>query len=200
MIVITVYALFFDDLRQIFFEKKDDEVFFGLTTVCLGFFLLEILLSSYALPDYFLSFFFWLDVVATVSLIGDIGWIFDNLTQASTDTTNLAKTSRAARVTRIIRVVRLVRLVRIVKLYKQARNAQRKNEARHQQEVQRKVMLMRLGTLSESSSVSPAGLQSMRPSLKIAPGNVHRNSHLRRRSSFRKPLIKGGQKSRLQRR
>jgi hypothetical protein len=29
--------------------------------------------------DYFLSFFFWLDLVSTVSMIFDIGWISDLL-------------------------------------------------------------------------------------------------------------------------
>lgn len=26
-------------------------------------------------PDYFLKFFFWLDLIATISMIFDIGWI-----------------------------------------------------------------------------------------------------------------------------
>ena len=78
--IITLYALFFDDLRQIFFEKRDDDVFFGITTACFLFFSIEVVLSSIAVENYFLSFFFWLDVVGTLSLVGDIGWIVDNIT------------------------------------------------------------------------------------------------------------------------
>jgi hypothetical protein len=81
-------------------------------------------------PGYWLGFFFWLDVLATFSMIFDIGWIMDNLNNASQadSASSLAKSSRAARVTRIVRLVRLIRLVRIVKLYKQAKMAQQKRE------------------------------------------------------------------------
>jgi hypothetical protein len=81
MTIVTIYALFFDDIRLVVFTKSDDDIFFGITSACLFFFTLEIVLSSYSKPDeYFLSFFFWLDVVSTLSLIPDIGWIMDGIT------------------------------------------------------------------------------------------------------------------------
>ena len=73
--IITIYALFFDDIRLIAFQKKDDDIFYGITTFVMACFIVEIILASYAKPHYFNSFFFWLDVVATISLITDIGWI-----------------------------------------------------------------------------------------------------------------------------
>lgn len=88
-------------------------------------------MSSLAQKDYFLGFYFWLDLIATVSLITDIGWIYNeivgggsisasNASQAS----SLARAGRGARVgTRAGRIVRLVRLIRIVKLYKHAHKA-----------------------------------------------------------------------------
>ena len=42
-------------------------------------FLLELLLASVATPDYFLGFYFWLDLIATLSLITDIAWIWDEI-------------------------------------------------------------------------------------------------------------------------
>jgi hypothetical protein len=33
-------------------------------------------LASIAKEDYFLSFFFWLDLVSTVSMLPDIGWVW----------------------------------------------------------------------------------------------------------------------------
>jgi hypothetical protein len=117
MTILTIYALFFDDIRVILFEKKADDIFYGINSAALFFFTMEIVMSSIAKKDeYWLKFFFWLDVVSTASLIADIGWIF-NFTMES-NTLSLTKTSRAGRVTRIIRVVRLIRLFRIVKLYK----------------------------------------------------------------------------------
>jgi hypothetical protein len=38
---------------------------------------MELLLSIYAKKGYWWSFYFWLDLIATVSLIPDIGWIWN---------------------------------------------------------------------------------------------------------------------------
>ena len=142
MTVVTIYALFFDDIRIIFFMKPTDDIFFGISTAALFFFTLELVIASIAKPqEYFLSFFFWLDLVSTLSLIPDIGWIWDNITnvQSADNATSLAKTSRAGRVTRVIRVIRLIRLIRIVKLYKQAKlAAQKKREAKEREELKRR--------------------------------------------------------------
>jgi len=130
MTLITIYALFFDDIRIIFFPKSLDDLFYGITLFGMICFTLEISLASYAKEDYVFSFFFWLDIVSTVSMIPDCGWIWDPIIGAGdSDITSdagggdnaaqLAKTSRASRVTRVIRVIRLIRLIRIVKLYKQ---------------------------------------------------------------------------------
>jgi hypothetical protein len=43
----------------------------------MAFFLVEIVLASLAKEDYFLGFYFWLDLIATISLIFDIGWLYD---------------------------------------------------------------------------------------------------------------------------
>ena len=93
-------------------------------------FLFEIVLSSIVKEGFLCGFFFWLDVLATGSMIFDIGWLMENLNNASQADSagSVAQSSRAARVTRIVRLVRLIRLVRIVKLYKQAKLAQQRRE------------------------------------------------------------------------
>ena len=72
MMVITLYALTGDDIRIIFFEKKDDNVFILLNIITLSMFLLELFLSSIGISGYFNSFFFWLDLISTLSIILDI--------------------------------------------------------------------------------------------------------------------------------
>ena len=72
-----------------------------------------------------LGFFFWLDLLSTVSLIFDIGWISDGIFGTSAENAQnaaqLARASRASKVgSRAGRIVRLVRLIRLVKLYKSA--------------------------------------------------------------------------------
>lgn len=81
--------------------------------------------------SYFLSFFFWLDFIATASTIVDILDIFigldvvmENLSGGGDSggggdaigTTKASKASRLGRTTRIIRIIRLTRLIRIFKL------------------------------------------------------------------------------------
>ena len=134
---LTLYALLGDDIRVSSTSLSSDNIFYSLTVVCFFFFSLEIMLSSYAQEDYWLGFFFWLDLVATISLIPDIGWIWDqvigtssNVGSTTTNASQIARAGRAsragARAARIIRIIRVIRLVRIVKLYKISQNALRK--------------------------------------------------------------------------
>ena len=52
-------------------------VFYVLTIISMSLFMIELILGSIAKEDYFLGFYFWLDLVSTVSLIFDIGWFWD---------------------------------------------------------------------------------------------------------------------------
>lgn len=69
------------------------------------------------------SFYFWLDLMATISLSFEIPWISSSPSNSSSDggieNARAGRASRAgARAARVIKVVRMIRLVRLVKLYK----------------------------------------------------------------------------------
>lgn len=83
MTIVTIYALFGDDVRLAFYSKNADDTFFTLTFISLILFSIEICLNSIATPGYFNSFYFWLDFVSTISLITDIGWIWDSIVGTS---------------------------------------------------------------------------------------------------------------------
>ena len=139
MTILTIYALFGDDLRLLAFGKSADETFYGISVVCLFFFGIEVVAASLAKENYWLGFFFWLDVVATVSLIPDIGWIWDPIVGENSGGTDAAQASQLARAGRasragtragrIIRIIRIIRLIRIVKLYKMAQEARDAKDA-----------------------------------------------------------------------
>ncbi|CAG9322321.1 unnamed protein product [Blepharisma stoltei] len=128
MTLLTIYALFGDDLRLALTSKPADDVFYGFTTACLFFFSVEIILSSIFKEGYWLSFFFWLDVVSTLSLVTDIGWIWNKMvgTSSISKGAKVARAGRASRAgtraARIIRVIRVIRLIRVAKLYKAAKS------------------------------------------------------------------------------
>lgn len=79
MTVITLYALFGDDIRAWAFTKSADEAFYILTIISMILFFIELIIASICKEDYFLGFYFWLDLISTVSLIFDIGWFWDLL-------------------------------------------------------------------------------------------------------------------------
>ena len=132
MIFVTFYTLFSDDIRISSFPMTADSVFFGLSCCALAFFGIEMILCFIFKPEYRWSFYFWLDLIATISIIPDIGWFWDPIvglkSGSGSQISNAGQSSRAGtKSTRAIRVVRLIRLMRIAKLYKHAKNAMRSN-------------------------------------------------------------------------
>ena len=132
MMIVTLYALFGDDIKIAFFSKSADEIFNVITTLALALFVVEITLNALSQQNYFNSFYFWLDVISTISLITDITWIWysiigeqeDYSANSAEQAGQLARAGRGARIGtragRITRVIRLVRLIRVGRLCKQA--------------------------------------------------------------------------------
>jgi len=83
MTIITVYSLFGDDVRQLAFSAQSDYIFYILSTISLVCFIVEIILQSMLREDYWLGFYFWLDVISTVSLLTDIGWVMNAIVDLS---------------------------------------------------------------------------------------------------------------------
>lgn len=71
----TIYTLFFDDIRIIGFRSSADIYFDVITLIIFSIFAIDIILNSIAKPTYFISFFFWLDIIATATLILDVVFI-----------------------------------------------------------------------------------------------------------------------------
>ncbi|CAG9332402.1 unnamed protein product [Blepharisma stoltei] len=129
MACVTIWVLFGDDIRTLSAENKDNDYIFFITyEICLSLFLIEIFMNSIFIPGYKFSFFFWLDVVATISLLPDIPGIRDPFlalfnyklydSDAHFDTSPVRNTTKLDYTSRGIQTIRYIRLVRIVKLYK----------------------------------------------------------------------------------
>ena len=153
MSILTIWALFSDDLRVASAKKDADVAFTAIISIAFFMFFLEIVLASYCkgqeyfyIPEQvnlpgesnwqafqrraaFGSFYFWLDCIATVSLIFEINWIIRDALETGQQAAKGGNASRAgARAGRIVRLVRMVRLIRLAKLYKYASKLKSKDE------------------------------------------------------------------------
>ncbi|CAL1134503.1 unnamed protein product [Cladocopium goreaui] len=116
---ITVWALIGDDLKLLVTNRPVDNIFDGLVVFCIVFFTLEVLVCSLGKDDYFMSFFFCLDVLSTLTLFMDLTVVSEALFGDSDSDPSNTRTSRTARVgAKVGRIVRVLRLIRIVKLFK----------------------------------------------------------------------------------
>lgn len=70
--LLTIYALFFGDIKYLISDKSADTTFDVMTFLCMGVFTFEIIMSMLVKKHYTFSFFFWLDIVSTATLIFDL--------------------------------------------------------------------------------------------------------------------------------
>lgn len=77
-IVITLmilYALFGTDFKFLSFSIENDVGFDIITIIAFVLFKMEIILSIFVKKDYLFSFFFWLDIISTMTLVLDLSWV-----------------------------------------------------------------------------------------------------------------------------
>lgn len=79
MSIFTIFCLFGPDFQQIYANKSFDNVFNGFYIFMIVIFLLEFLASIWVMPTYANSFFFWIDLCASLSMILEIDWILVQL-------------------------------------------------------------------------------------------------------------------------
>lgn len=151
--LLTIYALFGDDLRLLLFSKAEDDIFDTITISCMAIFSLEITAFTFGKVGYTWGFFFWLDILATTTLVLDVTTVSellfgDSISDfmreedvgassagggSSQEAAHAAKMSRvgtkAGRVVRLIRLLRLIRLIKHIKCYKKGNYQEKKTEA-----------------------------------------------------------------------
>mmetsp|Transcript_91581 Transcript_91581/g.144750 ORF Transcript_91581/g.144750 Transcript_91581/m.144750 type:complete len:956 (-) Transcript_91581:109-2976(-) len=139
--LLTIYALFGDDIRLWCTDKPADSIFDTITIASMVIFGVEILVCSVGKPGYIFGFFFFLDLLSTLTLLLDVTTISENLfgDSISKDSDNeeggnsggaddSAEAARAARMSRagtkagrVVRLIRLMRLIRLLKVFKKSR-------------------------------------------------------------------------------
>lgn len=117
-IIFTLYALFGDDIRLAWAPVSSDTAFYALSVIALILFMIELAInwvSDSEKEEYRFQFYFWIDVVAILSLLPDIPWIWEPVMGLFSSGGGQFGAS-----TKLVRVVRLVRIIRMGKLLKMA--------------------------------------------------------------------------------
>jgi hypothetical protein len=75
MALLTVYSIFAIDIEKSSFDLQSAYIFGVAHIVAISFFVIEIMLHIISLKDYRLSFYFWIDIISTISMTLEIIWI-----------------------------------------------------------------------------------------------------------------------------
>lgn len=132
LLIVTLYSLFSDDYRILASKKHLDVIYDVFVIICLSVFSIEILIAAIWKPLYFNSYYFYLDIVSTASLILDFSPVSNALIRFS-----YTGGSGISRIGNLLRLIRLFRLVRISKIYKslsaseEKKNPSEENVIRH---------------------------------------------------------------------
>jgi len=129
MAFVTIFALVGDDIRVFAFNKDSDDLFFGAMTISMFMFAAEIWINTIVIDEFKYSFFFWLDIIATLSLVIDIPWFTNVIRLALVDYPPNYESVNAVPgikegndtqgdILQLVKSLRLIRLIRIIKLYK----------------------------------------------------------------------------------
>lgn len=72
IVVFILYSLIGDYFRIMLFNKSADIIFDVITTICIIFFCVEIIFMLNIEREYFLSFYFFLDIICLISIVFDL--------------------------------------------------------------------------------------------------------------------------------
>lgn len=105
---VTIYVLIADYFRIMLFNKDADKIFDVFTIICLCFLILDFLLMFISQKKYVFSFYFFLDIVMTVTVFFDVTTISEAMFSKGSDNVKLITSN-------ILRIIRIIRLIRIMK-------------------------------------------------------------------------------------
>eukprot|EP00501_MAST-03F_sp_TOSAG23-6_P002366 GSMAST32.ASY1.ANO1.2472.1 assembled CDS len=132
MMALTLFALYGSDINQLHSGPEGDIVFGWFTFSVMLIFFAECAIFSMWKPKYIWGYYFWLDIVAALSLLGDIPFVVEGILGNSFAAARTGRASRAgtraARIIRVIRLLRLTRLTRLVKITKKNTGGGEKDE------------------------------------------------------------------------
>ena len=113
LLIATIYTLFAEDYRILVSHKHLDPYYDAFTITFIIIFGLEIIIASIWKTFYFNSAYFYLDIIATGSLVLDLSHVSEEITRFG-----YTGGSGINKIKHLLRLIGLFRMVRISKIYK----------------------------------------------------------------------------------
>ncbi len=131
IMAMTLFVLFADNIRLLAAKKEDDFGFEVANSICLFSFIAEFIATTWSkttweslrpmrYKGFFNSFYWYLDLLAILSMFPDINWIATGLSIGNLSQ-SVGGNSSISGVGKIFRLMRLVRLVRLYKIFTEKR-------------------------------------------------------------------------------
>ncbi|KAJ1440570.1 hypothetical protein B484DRAFT_443343 [Ochromonadaceae sp. CCMP2298] len=166
--MMTLFVLFGDDIKLLSAPRTVDADFAVAYAVCLFAFIFELVVNSWSRTEvtalrprlewegYLFSFFWWLDLIAILTMFADVDFIGEPLGISDMSNNVAGGNSNYGRAGRVIRLVRLVRLVKLYKVASEKR-------IRHHQENEL-LELVKLGVIRHEDIARQRALYGERQS------------------------------------
>ena len=121
---ITIFILLDEEIKSIFTKQSADLPFSIIILVFMAFFIFELIASSILIKNYFLNFYFWLDLISIISTLLDIHWFYNLIIEKvgggkirTVEDLMKRDESKVSLTIKIIRIVRIIRIIRVTKLF-----------------------------------------------------------------------------------
>lgn len=101
MVFFVLLSLFYIDFRDAALPASVDKAYQSVTTICIVYFGTELMLGSLSRENYVFTFYFYVDVVATISLLFDFAFFVDILTGSNSTAVNQTSITRASRASQL---------------------------------------------------------------------------------------------------
>lgn len=124
-VIATITSLLAYDFTIAFLPKTVDLSTDIILLIVFWFFFIELIVASLVRRGYFLSFWFWLDFIAMLSMIPDLGLLLSlfgledgDVSITNTQAAKAGRSGRSAVALKAIRMIRFSRLLRVLRVFK----------------------------------------------------------------------------------
>ena len=121
---ITIFIIIEEEIKSLFTKKSADLPFSIIIIIFMAFNIFDLVAYSILIKDYFLNFYFWLDILSIISTLLDIHWFYNSIIESvgggkinSIEDLMKRNEEKVSLTVKVFRIIRIIRIVRITKLY-----------------------------------------------------------------------------------